>query len=337
MSSDAALAAKTFADLLKDFPILDKCPGRSLQAKFVPFRVAALEIMLEVDTSDTYGCVGAFLSPEEFVAFQELQPGQAPEIYAPNPFPGDIAADASSVDLYLHQDAMRRHRNETTIIKAIQHRLHTSLPPHLQAYFVSETSGTVRYGTPAQQWATLQAKVGPLTAEHLQQEHAPLLAPYRPGTPLVDFFFTHDTAHRFRSRVGVPYAPFDKKELAFVALATCGLFTVSLRRYLERFPLLVDQTYEALKELILIEGERDLVASKTALSSAHAVHPPAAIDALHARIAALESKLSATKADSRHFCWSCGSRSDHPSHKCPRPKPGHERKATRRDPMGSSA
>ena len=37
-----------------------------------------------------------------------------------------------------------------------------------------------------------------------------------------------------------------------------------------------------------------------------------------------------------HYCWTCGYKSNHPSHLCPNPATGHQRRATRRDPQNGS-
>ena len=344
MATEASsIAGKSLADLLSDFPVLEKMPGASLQAQFIQFRILALSAFQSADSTDTFGVVGAFLTPAEFTTYQEPPVGEAAEAYEGHAHPGDIPDAATAADLYIHSAALRAHLNEKAIITALQNRLHAALPEHMRNAFIS-TSGVTRLGKPRDQWAKIQSLVGPLAAEHLAAEHAALLLPYRVGTPLREFFDTHDKGHRFRAMVGFAYTSYEKNELAVHALSACGLFTISLRRFFEQNPTLPAQTYEALKTLMLIEGERDISAHKTTLSTVHAVTTlTQEVSQLKAQVATLtaaarDNRSAPNPSEVRHhFCWTCGPQTGHPSHLCTRPAAGHQRGATRRDRMGSSA
>ena len=349
MATSTVIAGKALGDLLQSVVALADMEGHSLAAKAVPFRCAMLSVLQQADPSDPFGLVGAFLSQAEFAAFQELAPGQAAEVFAAQVHPGDLAANATAVDLFIHRERLERYKSEVALMLALQHCLHGAIPKHMQAAFISATTGVVRFGTPAQQWAKIMDLVGPLNHENIAQEAVALLAPYRPGTPLLEFFEVHDRSHRFRSTIGIGYTAYEKITLAYTALESCGLFTTTLRHYRVLYPNPgVDQTYERLKALMLVEGEMDISANKSTLSSAHAVTSMNQdLAELRAQVATLTAAIAAAKPAAAqttlgpdrvitHFCWSCGRQTHHPSHKCPRPKAGHQNKAVRRDTMGSA-
>lgn len=349
------MAGKALEDLLRSFVSLADMDGSSLPAKAVPFRSAVLSTFLQADPSDTFGLVGAFLSPTDFATFQELPPGQAAEVFVPCAHPGDLDPAATAVDLFIHKDKLERHKTEVSTLSALQHCLHASLPTHMRSAFISPATGVVKFGKPAEQWAKIMQLVGPLTPEHIVQEAIALQAPYRSGTPLLEFFEVHDRGHRFRATIGMPYSAYDAMMLTYTALESSGLFTTTLRQYRITYPNMnPDQTYERLKTLMLVQGEMDISAHKSTLSSAHAVSNfSQQLATLQATVANLErerdlalksAKSAAVQAKPssgpdrvfNHFCWSCGRQTNHPSHKCPHPAPGHQPKAVRRDTMGSA-
>ena len=54
-------------------------------------------------------------------------------------------------------------------------------------------------------------------------------------------------------------------------------------------------------------------------------------------VAALQGKGNQSPADSnKHYCWSCGTNSPHPSYKCENKKLGHKDKATKHNMMGGA-
>ena len=352
-SLSTSLAGRTLADLLSEFPTLDKMPGSSIQAQFVPFRTLFLSALQQADPSDSFGCVGAFLSPSEYASYQELAPGTAAEVWQRKLHPGDLAPAASPVDLYIHNIALDAFNNEGALLTALQLKLHLALPAHMQSGFLSAISGVARFGSPAQQWAKVIDLIGPLTATSVAKEHALLLTAYRAGTPLQEFFEVHDACHRFRSMVKMPYSQYEMYDHAYNALSAAGIFSVSLRRYVQLKPLLVEQTYAGLKQLMLVEGERDLAASKTTLSSSHAATSTtlaqelAALRAENAALKAAQRQPKATApstttpapkftAGTHHFCWTCGPQANHPSFACRCPSTGHDQRATSKDRRGSA-
>ena len=352
-SLSTSLAGRTLADLLSELPTLDKMPGSSIQAQFVPFRTLFLSALQQADPSDSFGCVGAFLSPSEYASYQELAPGTAAEVWQRKLHPGDLAPAASPVDLYIHNIALDAFNNEGALLTALQLKLHLALPAHMQSGFLSAISGVARFGSPAQQWAKVIDLIGPLTATSVAKEHALLLTAYRAGTPLQEFFEVHDACHRFRSMVKMPYSQYEMYDHAYNALSAAGIFSVSLRRYVQLKPLLVEQTYAGLKQLMLVEGERDLAASKTTLSSSHAATSTtlaqelAALRAENAALKAAQRQPKATApstttpapkftAGTHHFCWTCGPQANHPSFACRCPSTGHDQRATSKDRRGSA-
>ena len=62
------------------------------------------------------------------------------------------------------------------------------------------------------------------------------------------------------------------------------------------------------------------------------------------KFAAMDQKLALLLAgkpkdksnDRGHYCWSHGSNSNHPGHRCRKPHPGHEKDATEKNKMGGS-
>ena len=60
---------------------------------------------------------------------------------------------------------------------------------------------------------------------------------------------------------------------------------------------------------------------------------------LHVTVADLRKQLSAAHIKSsgsspNHYCWTCGTRCNHPSRKCPTPATGHHKDATRHNKKG---
>ena len=312
-----SVAGRTLTELLSDFPILEKMPGASIQAQFIVFRILFLSTLQQADPSDTFGCVGAFLSPEDFTVYQEIAPGQVAEIWQRHPHPGNIHPQATAVDIYLHRIALDNYNNEAALLFALQHKLSLSLPGFMRSGFISAVSGVARLGTPTEQWAKIILLVGPLSTSCVTKEHAFLLNAYRVGTPLREFFEVHDAGHRFRSMVKMPYAQYEMFELAKNALESSGIFTISLRQFVELHPELVDQNYERFKTLMLRVGDGDLQALKANLSTAHAV------TGLEEKVQRLKAKLAALSGNPKpappvhtktHFCWTCGSQTGHPSY-----------------------
>ena len=335
-------------ELLKEFPKLDEQLGTSLQAKWVPFRAKVLTILRAADPSDTNGLVGAFLSIEEYGRYQEPAAGQAPDVYAPLAHPGELAADASTVDQYVYREQIASYTYTRNATMICQLKLHQSLPEFIQSLFISEISMAPRFGTPQAQWAEIESAKGETTEDNLAIEHKVLTVPYRVGTSLADFFCAHEAAHRYRASINLPYQPLDKMLFAKAALSQCGIFDHTLRKFTDASPKLPDQTFAKLKRLMLVDGLVDLAATKSHLSTVSTVTSLIAeVTQLKAQLEAALRTASATAATTAapsaskkftpgtHFCWSCGTQTGHPSYACPCPAPGHQAKATKRDTKGS--
>ena len=62
---------------------------------------------------------------------------------------------------------------------------------------------------------------------------------------------------------------------------------------------------------------------------------------LHVTVADLRKQLSAaginpSGSSSNHYCWTCDTRCDHSSRKCPTPTSGHQKYDTRNDKKGGN-
>ena len=316
-------------------------PGHSEPAQLVHFVTNCISSFIDADPTDPVGEAGAFLAADAFLDLQRaIDPGTEPTAYAGRPVP-ILAAEPSARAQIVFKEEKILHSRQIRVLPALQRALHNALPPHFRSAFLLP-SGIERLGSPREQWAKLQTLPGPITAEHISQEHAPLVTYYRVGDTLVGFFHIHDSGHRFRAAIKIPYDEFTKRDLAVQALEHCNLFHVSLRHYYDLYPALYDQTYERLKTLILREGARDLAATKQTLSTAHAVTDNnAELVRLRAEIALLKSQAKVrapTPATDlkNHFCWTCGPQHSHWSKDCPCPAQGHKQFATRHKPMGSA-
>ena len=340
MATARAPIHRTLEQFLAQIPRLEDMRASSLPAKFVQYQDEVMSALRYADPTDETGFVGAFLSAANYAQF--LTDLSMPAIaYALREPPEELPAAATAEQVALYRFAQDDYLREAHALRAFQLAIHLSLPLHIQRQFRS-AAGTVSYGTPQQQWAKLGTAVGHLTSAHLDAEHRPLDAPYRVGMPLVDLFDIHDSGHSFRAQVKQPYSQRDRVSLLVAALIPCGLFTLTLRRFRELHPTLADQHYDALKALVLAEADEDLAHTKASLSTASAVD-----SSLHRDLAALRAEVAALKAaasprpttqwnpTAKHFCWTCGTQSGHPSFKCPTPAAGHVRSATRRDKQGS--
>ena len=330
-------------------PTLADTQGESLQAKFHNFKPLLLQILQEADPTDPYGVVGAFLSPAEFVAYQDLPAGQNAEVWTRQVRPNDLAADATSAEQLIFKIAFKVAEKERDTLILCQHALHQKLPLFIQEQFIHAATLSFRFGSPQEQYAKIKTLIGPLTYDHIALETAKLKTPYRVGTTIEEYFHSLDRGFRFRASVGYPISALEQMATALGTLTEAGIFDRTIRHFYESHPDLADQTYANLKTIFLADAPRDLQSLKHAATASAATSANSPLEKevleLKAQVLALSSKLADTKpkqksksSDQRphnHFCWTCGPQQGHPSYKCPTPAEGHQPGATKANKMGS--
>ena len=271
--------------------------------------------------------------------------------------PSNQEPKMSAIDVSLYNQAYSAWLEEQNVLNSFRTKFYFSMDPAAQ--LVAAPDEDFAQATLSEMWARLKTEFGTLSMADINTKTEKLTSPLSSHGTIEALLDVHAAVHRLRLANKQPISEIDKITYLRKAIEPCGIFSIPIELFMADFT--IESTTHTYARLALAckKFSKNTTSATDPIGSANMAkrkfqeYSPAQVDleksessfdqkvadAVDKRFALMAaSKIKEKKKDAKlHYCWTHGSRSNHPSGRCQKPNlPHHQWNSTEANKMGGS-